>query len=206
MQAQQHFTEAYARLAPIYSWIYGHILEPGRATMGIELRKLRPRRLLEVGVGTGLALRRYPAEAEIHGIDVCPQMLVRAQRNARQLAGRSIHLHLMDAEYLSFPDNSFDCVTLPYVLSVTRDPLRLISEARRVCTPNGTLLVLNHFSEGGFWQQLEWLGDAVRTAAGFNARFDYQQVIASHDWRVVKKVGVNFLGLSRFLVIENAQC
>jgi len=91
--------------------------------------------VLEIGVGTGLTLGRYPRCAEIHGIDVSGQMLRRARRRIARLAGRRIHLVHMDAEAMAFPDGAFDCVTLPYVLSVTPDPWRLVAEARRVCRP-----------------------------------------------------------------------
>jgi len=203
MRPQEHVVSAYARIAPVYYWVFGWIFEGGRAAMGQEIARLKPRRLLEIGVGTGIALRRYPPDAEIHGIDICPQMLERARAYCARLKRRSIHLELMDAELLEFQDASFDCVTIPYVLSVTDDPARLIREARRVCKPGGTILVLNHFSEGGIWQKLERLARLVGRRAGFHARFEYDRVIGAHDWRVLRNRRVNFLGISRFLVIQN---
>lgn len=205
MPSQAHVVSAYKRLAPIYDWLFGRVFEQGRAAMEKQVRTLRPTSLLEIGVGTGLALRHYPDSTIVHGIDVCPQMLERARQNARNLPTRSIDLRLMDAEALEYPDGAFDCVTIPYVLSVTADPARLIREARRVCKPDGTILILNHFSEGGIWQRLEWLADAIGNAAGFRAKFDYREVIAPHDWRVTRNERVNPLGLSRFLVIENGR-
>lgn len=203
MPTQDHFSAAYARLAPVYDWVFGWSLEPGRKAMQRELDRLRPTRLLEIGVGTGLALKHYPTETEIHGVDVCPEMLELAKRNARRLKGRSIRLHLMDAESLNYPNHSFDCVTIPYVLSVTNDPHKLIEEARRVCKPTGTILIVNHFSEGGVWERFEWLANSLSRFACFHAKFDYEDIIGTHDWRVLSKRRVNALGLSRLVVIDN---
>lgn len=205
MQNQDHFSTAYARLAPIYDWVFGWSLEPGRQAMQRELARLRPKRLLEIGVGTGLALKHYPAETDIHGVDVCPEMLEQAGQNARRLEGRSIRLEVMDAEALAFADDSFDCVTIPYVLSVTNDPHRLIAEARRVCAPGGTILIVNHFSEGGFWQKFEWLANSLSRYACFHAKFDYGEIIGAHDWHVLRSKRVNAFGLSRLVVIENGR-
>jgi len=46
----------YARLAPLYDLLFGQVLEPGRRRMTAVVRALAPTSLLEVGVGTGLAL------------------------------------------------------------------------------------------------------------------------------------------------------
>jgi phosphatidylethanolamine/phosphatidyl-N-methylethanolamine N-methyltransferase len=88
------------------------------------LHSQTPRRLLEVGVGTGLALHRHPADTQICGLDLSPEMLARAQQRLHERQLREISLICADAEQLPFADNSFDCVTLPYVLSVppTRTP------------------------------------------------------------------------------------
>lgn len=172
--------------------------------MGREVWAISPVRLLEIGVGTGLALRHYPPATEIYGIDVSPNMLQRARANAQRLPDHRIHLQIMDAEALAYPDAHFDCITIPYVLSVTRDPHRLIEEARRVCRPGGSILVLNHFSDGGLWEKLEVVAKTLGERVGFRTGFRYDAVIDAHDWRVERNERVNLLGLSRFLVIRNA--
>src|SRR5947209_1727198 len=68
----------YNQAAPLYDLLFGQVLEPGRKRMGERVRQLRPASLLEVGVGTGLALAGYPADSRIVGIDLSPQMLARA--------------------------------------------------------------------------------------------------------------------------------
>lgn len=200
---QSHVVDAYRRYAPLYDLLFGQIYEAGRRQMGRSIQSLAPERLLEVGVGTGLALTQYPAQTEVHGIDICPQMLGRAQMHASAMPGRKITLRLMDAERLDYPDAHFDCVTLPYVLSVTADPKRLVREIRRVCKPDGTILILNHFSGARFWRPLEWLVRRIPDKVGFHSDFDYETHILAYDWKVLSSNPVNLFGLSRLVTLRN---
>ncbi len=110
----------------------------------------------------------------------------------------------MDAEHLRFADHSFDCVTVPYVLSVTPNPQRLISELRRVCKPDGHIVIVNHFSGSRFWWLLEHMVKSIADRIGFRSDFDYAKHILPYDWQVEKVESVNMFGLSKLVVIRNA--
>lgn len=193
---------AYRRYAPVYDLVFGAVLGPGRKRMARTVAGLAPGSVLEVGVGTGLALKHYPRDAEIVGIDLSPEMLARARTRAGKLP-HSVSLHTMDAEHLDFPDHSFDCVTVPYVLSVTPDPARLVAELRRVCRPNGHIVIVNHFSGSRFWWLLERAVKSLADRIGFRSDFHFDQHILAHDWEVEEVVPVNLFGLSRLVVVRN---
>ncbi len=200
---EQAVVRTYDRYAPLYDRVFGRVLEPGRRLMTQAAAELRPRNVLEVGVGTGLTLAGYPADARVVGIDLSHDMLERARRRAAQLPRRDITLRAMNAERMDFLDGSFDCVTVPYVLSVTPHPARLVHEIRRVCRPDGHILIVNHFSGSRFW----WLMErAVRTMAdrvGFRSDFNYEEHIVAHDWEVLSVRPVNLFGLSKLVVLHN---
>ena len=128
---RQNVERAYGMYARFYDLVFGAVLEGGRRAMCDAVGAQAPAALLEVGVGTGLTLARYPAATALTGIDLSRDMLRHAQRRAAALPGRRIALHCMDAEQLAFEDGTFDCVTLPYVLSVTPELARLTAELRR---------------------------------------------------------------------------
>ena len=194
---------AYRRYAPIYDWVFGAILQPGRLALTAAVRELDPGSVLEIGVGTGLTLSGYPQECRVVGIDLCEEMLAVARRRARLLARPGVELAAMDAEAMSFPDASFDCVTVPYVLSVTPNPQRLVAEIRRVCRKGGAIIIVNHFSGAPFWRVFEGAGHGFAERIGFRSDFAFDEHILGHDWRLTSVQTVNLFGLSRLLVIRN---
>jgi len=130
-----------------YDIVFGPVFHPGRKE-AVRIANDRPgQRILEVGVGTGLSLPHFRADSRVTGIDVSEEMLAKARRRAeRRRLSHVEGLHLMDAENLDFPDNSFDAVLALYVASVVPNPTRFAAEMRRVCIPGGTIVVVNHFT------------------------------------------------------------
>lgn len=195
--------DTYRFYAPLYDRLFGAVLEPGRRALTEAVCAMRPTSILEVGVGTGLTLERYPASASVVGIDISKEMLQIARERAEKLPGRSIHLAAMNAESMDFPDGCFDCVAIPYVLSVTPNPERLVAEIRRVCRKNGTILILNHFSGSRFWWFLERAVRPLSNRIGFRSDFCFDDQILRYDWEILSVKKVNFLGLSRLVTVRN---
>ena len=110
-------------------------------------QKIRGPRVLEVGVGTGKNLNYYPEGVEATGIDFSPRMLTKAEKRANDL-GIEVDLKEMDAQQLSFPDHSFDTVFATFVFCSVPDPVLGLREMRRVCKPDGILLLLEHMRPG----------------------------------------------------------
>lgn len=200
--AKRQVLLVYHRYAPLYDFLFGRVLHHGRERLAATVSGKGITRILEVGVGTGLTLDRYPAAAEVVGVDLSRDMLLRARTRSSRVE-RPVTLLAADAEQLPFLDGTFDCVTLPYVLSVTPNPARLISEVRRVCVESGLIIVLNHFSGSRFWWLAERLMELAGSQAGFRSRFSYGDHIAPHPWTVQSIEDVNFMGLSKLVVIKN---
>lgn len=199
--------KVYRSYAPLYDLLFGRLLDAGRAAMAARVPS-DTRRLLEVGVGTGLALPRYPRGAQLVGVDLSPDMLRRAQsrvrdRGLRDATGKHPQLLCADAEQLPFADASFDCVTLPYVLSVTPNPTRLLAELRRVCQPGGRVLILNHFSGAGVWGGAERLLAGFAHRVGFNSRLPIT-LLDHPEWTLRALRSVNLLGLSKLAELTHA--
>lgn len=130
-----------------YDIVFGPVFHPGRKE-AVRIANDRPgQRILEVGVGTGLSLPHFRPDSRVTGIDVSTEMLAKALSRAERLRLTHVEgLHVMDAENLDFPDNSFDAVLALYVASVVPSPTRFAAEMRRVCIPGGTIVVVNHFT------------------------------------------------------------
>ncbi|MDW8315401.1 MAG: class I SAM-dependent methyltransferase [Rhodovarius sp.] len=156
--------EAYRRWAGIYDLVFGGVSAFGRRRAVAAVNALPGRRVLEVGVGTGLALPLYRPDLEVVGIDLSREMLRKARERARrrplpQLCG----LIEMDAEGMAFRDGSFDTAVAMFTASVVPDARRLFAEMSRVVRPGGHLLFVNHFAaESGLrW----WIERSLAPAA-----------------------------------------
>ena len=99
--------------------------------------------VLEVGVGTGRNLDRYPSGVQLVGIDLSPAMLDLAKVRARQL-GRDVDLQLGDAHALEFASESFDTVVVTLALCAVPDDRQAIREIARVLRPAGRFVWLEH--------------------------------------------------------------
>ena len=156
-----------------YDIVFGPVFHPGRKE-AVRIANDRPaQRILEVGVGTGLSLPHFRTDSRVIGIDVSEEMLARARRRAERLTHVE-GLHVMDAENLEFPDNSFDAVLALYVASVVPNPARFAAEMRRVCIPGGTIVVVNHFtSENLLVRLMEKRLAHVARHIGFHADFPF---------------------------------
>ena len=97
-------------------------------------------RVLDIGTGPGffavaLAKRGY----DVTAVDLTPEMLEQAKKNAGPLAEK-IHFLPMDAEHLDFPDNSFDVLVTRNLTWNLEHPDQAYAEWFRVMRPGGTLL------------------------------------------------------------------
>jgi ubiquinone/menaquinone biosynthesis C-methylase UbiE len=124
-------------------------------------------RTLELAIGTGRNLGHYPDDVELIGIELSAEMLAIGRRRAEQM-GRTVDLHLGDAQAVEFPDESFDTVVCTFGLCTIPDPRRAVAEARRVLRSDGRVLLLEHVrSPARLVRAIERLLDplAVRFAA-----------------------------------------
>lgn len=129
----------YNRTALFYDWMDRMILKEWRRRVWQEARG----RVLEVGVGTGANFPFYPPGCRVTAIDFSPGMLARA-RQKLHLAGAPVDLKEMDVQHLEFGDATFDTVVATCVFCTVPDPVQGLKEVRRVCRPDGKIVLLEH--------------------------------------------------------------
>jgi ubiquinone/menaquinone biosynthesis C-methylase UbiE len=138
----------YDRLARFYDFLEAPMERSRFAAWRTKLRdRITGERALEVGVGTGKNLLYYPRNMKFIAIDLSPRMLEKAQKKASDL-DLDVNFREMDVQDLSFPDRSFDTVFATFVFCSVPDPVLGLQELKRVCKPDGKLLLLEHMRPG----------------------------------------------------------
>ena len=183
----------YEKLAKVYDLTFGPTLHLGRLH-AIELIGIQKGdRVLEVGVGTGINAALYPKDCHVTGIDLSGSMLEKARERVTRKGLQNIRLLEMDAAKLKFPDESFDVVYAPYVMSVVPDPIRVVHEMRRVCARGGKIVLLNHFrSPNPILARVERIISPLTIHIGFKSDLDLPGFLAQADLQPLSIHRVNF--------------
>ncbi len=196
---------AYRRWAGIYDFGFGLISKVARKAAVSAVNETAGTSVLEVGVGTGLALPLYAAEKRVTGIDLSAEMLVEARQRAVELGLRNIDALLeMDAQKTSFSDGQFDIAVAMFVASVVPDAKALVAELKRVVKPGGTILFVNHFAaeRGPVW----WVEQAMAPASsllGWHPDFHLGHMFAETDLKSADIKSMWPMGLFRLIRMLN---
>ena len=184
--------EVYEKLASVYDVVFGPSLHPGRVR-AIQRMGIKPGdRVIEVGVGTGINAGLYPRECTVTGIDLSDSMLEKARDRVARKGIRNVRLLEMDAADIRFPDETFDIVYAPYLISVVPDPVAVVREMRRVCRTGGRIVILNHFrSANPLMAWVERIISPFTVHIGFKSDLDLPAFLAQAELKPVSIEKVN---------------
>lgn len=196
---------SYARWAPVYDRTFGAITNVGRRH-AVEHINGRSGSVLEVGVGTGLALPLYREGLDVTGIDYSEDMLAKARDKVDALGLDAVReLRQMDARSIDYPDDHFDTVAAMHVLSVVPEPEKVMAEIARVCKPGGEVVVVNHFKRTeGVLARLERGLAPFADLLGWHSDFDEETILGEDCLSPVARKALPPLGMMTFLTLKKA--
>ena len=195
--------KSYARWAPIYDQTFGMITRIARRRT-VDHILARGGDVLEVGVGTGLALPLYDDRVRVTGIDYSDDMLAKARKRvAEDRLSHVAALRQMDARQLDFPDDTFDTVAAMHVLSVVPEPERVMQEIARVCKPGGQVVIANHFQrDDGLLARVERIAAPLENVLGWHSDFHISTVLSDDRLHIVEQASLPPMGMMTFLVLQ----
>ena len=183
---------AYDRIARVYDFFFGAILQPGRERAVRTIQSKPGLQVLELGIGTGLTAPLYSSDWSVVGVDLSSAMLMQARKRIAELGLESVQLVHADGARLPFDDESFDVVLVPYVMSVVPDPIGVGRELRRVCRQSGQIILLNHFlSQGSLGARFERWISPLTTRIGFRTDLSLQWLLTGAGLTAVSIMTVN---------------
>lgn len=147
---KEEVREMFDNIAPKYD-LLNHTLSVNidriwRRRVVNEVRRAKPRRILDVATGTGdlaIAMARRIRDVQVLGVDLSEQMLVVAHRKveARGLDNRIV-LDRGDAEHLAVVDASVDVATVAFGVRNFGDLAAGLRELARTIKPGGKVVIL----------------------------------------------------------------
>jgi demethylmenaquinone methyltransferase/2-methoxy-6-polyprenyl-1,4-benzoquinol methylase len=156
-------------IAPTYDFL-NHALSMGidkgwRRKAIKTLGQHRPQRVLDVATGTGdfaILTAKMLHPEQIVGADISEGMMEVARRKVLadkdELHGTKVHFQKEDCLRMSFPDASFDAVTVAYGVRNFQDLDAGLAEMHRVLRPGGHLLIVELATPPRFpMRHLFWL-------------------------------------------------
>lgn len=194
----------YSKYASFYDSLFGRILAQGRYK-AVEIMNPQPGEdVLEVGIGTGVSLPLYPRYSRVAGIDICDEMLEKAQGKKLLFGLSNVSLYKMDAERLAFANDRFDKVIAAHVISVVPNPVETIMEMKRVCKKGGEIFILNYFgSRNGVSSGFERTVSSVRKKLGLGSPLNPKKILEGADLKILEIHKVNFLKLYNLIRCKN---
>ena len=139
--------------------------------------------VLDVGCGTGLFSEAFVKEnLKVTGIDIDPGMIETANSHVPKAAFQE-----GTAEYIPFPDDSFDLVFLAHVLHESDDPLLVLSESNRV-SRNAVCIL-----EWPYQQEAQ--GPPLEHRLPIETIQEWISEVGFHDWNYSRLIHMDFYKL-----------
>lgn len=119
--------DGYDEVIPFFAELAAQFLDVVDATPGT--------RLLDIGSGRGaIAAAAAARGCVVTAVDAAPRMVALLAD-----AHPEIDVRLMDVHQLDLPDGSYDLATGAFVIHLVTDPVRVLTEVRRVLRPGATV-------------------------------------------------------------------
>ncbi len=158
--------------------------------------------VLDLGSGGGfdcfLAAQKVGSSGKVIGVDMTPEMVEKAQANARKYGYLNVEFRHGDIEDLPVEDSSVDVIISNCVINLAPDKEKVFIEAFRVLKPQGKMFISDMVL-------LEDLPEELKNDSGLLAGCIAGAVLKEEYLRLLKKAGFSVEILNEDLDISKRQ-
>ncbi|MEH7382229.1 class I SAM-dependent methyltransferase [Bacillus sp. JJ1533] len=192
-------------MSTLFPTLYDFFMKPLEKRKFISIRRQLLNKatghVLELGSGTGVNFPLYRDVQRVTAIEPNPHMTDRANENKAK-GTVPIEIVQAGAEKIPFEDNTYDTVVATLVFCTIPDAEKAIQEIKRVCKPNGTILMFEHVKmRNPFLSRLQdWLTPAwKRVCDGCCLNRETEKLVKHNGLKIIERQDL-YNGL--FIVME----
>jgi SAM-dependent methyltransferase len=166
--------------------------------------------VLDLGSGGGidcfLAARKVGATGRVIGLDMTPDMIKLARRNAKKVGASNVEFRYGEMEDIPLPDESVDVIISNCVINLSPDKDSVFSEAYRVLRPGGRMSVSDIVVSGALTRAIRDRLDAwAGCIAGALEESDYLSKIRAAGFDRVEVLSRDYASAEDVLDAEDVQ-
>jgi arsenite methyltransferase len=175
------------------------------------IAELRPGEVvLDLGSGGGidcfLAAREVGLEGRVIGLDMTPDMIKLARRNAKKVGATNVEFRYGEMEDIPLPDESVDVIISNCVINLSPDKDAVFGEAYRVLQPGGRMSVSDIVVNGELPQSIRSRLDAwAGCVAGALDEADYLSKIRAAGFEEVEVLSRDYVKMGEAAEWDDAQ-
>ncbi len=199
--------KAYGRWASVYDGLCARLFQPAHRAAAAAANAVGGD-ILEVGVGTGLLLPLYAAGVRVTGVDLSEAMLAKArERVAKAHLGQVVSLEIADVHSMEHPDECYDAIVFPFVLTLVASPEAALDNSLRMLRPGGRIIIVSHFRSLHRWvAAFEQALAPMIAGVGLRPDFPVSRIedwcALHHHCRLLPPEGLGALNVYTLLEIE----